>query len=268
MLVQDKYKKIKKFSHTGIISSLSVPTDASVGNKKVDLQISGKSKTMKLCEGKSVFVISDVIGISENTEIVIFYLDDVVVLELVKGFIYVPNEDGTINVINAKNKIRVLNKEIEDIETISWKTRDDMFYYCSHLVEGRFNLVDALDVKSYTNNLMFHLKLSYSLKENSLFSMNLLDVFYGLGVGQFNFEVKEPISKAENLEVEEPIFNDDYILDKNKKKAYKQGKDIDYSDYEYDYSSDDEYYSEKDVVLPYNMHEVDIFNDYNSEDEE
>ena len=265
MLVQDKYKKKKSFSHTGILSSLSVPTGATVGNKKFDLQIDGKSKTMKLGEGKSAFVISDVIGISELTEIVLFFLDDVMVLELVKGYIYVPTESGEIQVLNSKNKINVLT---EKQDKIIWKNKKDLLEYCSPFVKHKFNLNVPMEINDYVNNLMFHLKMSYYANENCLFSFSILDMFYGLGIGKFSFEIKEPLikvlpnSEANKPEVDEYIPKSDSFEDSV---SYRNKKGNKYYDKYSDYDSDDYFYPDEEDVLPSHMHEVDIYSEYEEE---
>ena len=265
MLVQEKFKKKKSFSHTGILSSLSVPTGATVGGKKFDLQLDGKSNTMKLGDGKSTFVISDVIGISELSEIVLFFLDDAMILELVKGYIYVPREDGTVDVINAKNKI----SNIEDIgDKVIWKSKSDILEYCLPLVKHKFNLVYPTEVMEYTNNLMFYIKLSYYAKENCLFSVSFPDMFYGLGVGKFKFEVKEApiVEKRENGQIETPE-EEEYISNSDKYEDSISYKDKKYNDRYSNYDSDDYFYPDDDDILPPSMHEVDIFNDYESDDE-
>lgn len=264
MLVQEKFKRKKSFSHTGILPSLSVPTGA-VGGKKFDLQLDGKSNTMKLGDGKSTFVISDVIGISELSEIVLFFLDDAMVLELVKGYIYVPKEDGTVDVINAKNKITNM---IDVGDKVIWKSKTDILEYCIPYVKHKFNLTIPNDVMNYTNNLMFYIKLSYYVKENCLFSISFPDIFYGLGVGKFKFEVKEaPMVEKKVVLQTEVKEEEEYVLKSDEYEDSISYKDKRYNDRYSNYDSDDYFYPDDDDVLPPNMHEVDIFSDYETEDD-
>lgn len=259
MLVQDKYRNIKKFKGNGLISELEVPIGLSVKTKKYDLQINDKELNMNLSVGKSVFVISDVIGVSELSSIVVFFLNDVMVIELVEGCLYIPQEDGSIDLVYAKNN--KINKYEGSVDRIDWKTKADIYTYCKHLVATRFNLSLEAEIKDYTNHLMFNAKVSYYLSNNKLFSFSLLDIFFGLGVGKFNYIVKEsPIKKNDisPYEFSEEGVNSTednvcvYKEKKERKKKYAMSDSIDEDE-------DDE------DALPEHMHEINIFSDYSPE---
>lgn len=259
MLVQEKYRDIKKFKGKGLISELEVPVGLSVKTKKYDLKVDEKALNMSLSAGKSVFVISDVIGVSELSSVVVFFLNDVMVIELVEGCLYIPKEDGSIEIIYAKNN-KVSTYE-GPVDRIDWKTREDVYTYCKHLVTTRFNLTLDSEIKEYVNHLMFNVKVSYYLNSNKLFSFGLLDMFYGLGVGKFNYTVKEVFKKTETSA---SLFNEEDMGNTEEntycyKKKKENKKKYDMSD------SFDEDEDEDEDALPEHMHEINIFSDYSSE---
>lgn len=259
MLVQDKYRKVKEFKGKGIISELEVPIGLTVSTKKYDLKIDDKELKMSLLPGKSVFVISDMIGISELASVVVFFLNDVMVLELVEGYLYIPEEDGSIEKISAKNN--KVSKFDGEIDKIDWKTREEVYGYCKHIVAAKFNLTSEVEIRKYINHLMFNIKMSYYPHNNKLFSFSLLDMFHGLGVGRFDYIVKEPrISNSSNLyDVEEETDSTDY---KEEECIYRKRNE---RKKKHTLSDSNEEDDEDDDVLPEHMHEIDIFSDYSPE---
>ena len=260
MLVQDKYRKVKEFEGKGIISKLEVPVGLTVKTTKYDLKIDDKDLKMALLPGKSVFVISDMIGISELTSIVVFFLNDVMVIELVEGYLYIQEEDGSIEKISAKNN--KVSKFDGEIDKIDWKTREEVYGYCKHIVAAKFNLTSEFEIRNYINHLMFNIKMSYYPHNNKLFSFNLLDIFHGLGIGRFEYIVRESrISNSSNLyEVEEET---DSIYNKEENECIYRKRNERKKKHTLSDSNDED--DEDDDVLPEHMHEIDIFSDYSPE---
>ena len=267
MLIRDSLRKTKSFTRKGIISSLSVPTGAVVLKKKYDLEINPKKPSLSIKEGAGVFVISDVVGFSETSEFVLFFLDNAVALELTKGYIYVPKEDGKVEVINDKNKISV----IDDSDKISWKSVGDLIDYCKGFVQCNFEVNSKKTVMDYMYNLMFYLRTSYRVKDNCLFSISMLESFNAIGIGKFEYVKKEKVVMEVNpdrIPEKEDYYeskSDKYIEESTN--AYSRGRKAD----KYDYYDDNNYMYEDDDDerdLPMTMHEIDIFSEYNPEEDD
>jgi hypothetical protein len=115
---------------------------------------------------------------------------------------------------------------------------------------------------------MFYIKLSYYVKENCLFSISFSEIFYGLGVGKFKFEVKEASIVEKKVVLQTEVKEEEeYVLKSDEYEDSISYKDKRYNDRYSNYDSDDYFYPDDDDVLPPNMHEVDIFSDYETEDD-
>lgn len=265
MLLQDKFIKRKKFKRDGVLKTLVLPTDSVkvLSDKKYTVKIDDKTKSLKCVAGKYPYVITDSVGICEKCTFSLFFVEDAMVINLKKGYLYLQQNDGTILLIDSKNKVVTYEG---DREEISWRPLKDMITICNNLVKGRFRLEIPVIIDRYRNNLLFEMTAYFHHNEGNLFSLKFGDLDYSLGNNEFEFEVLE--KKESNVE-QKP-----YVDMETKKKAKYNSNNFDFNDEDEEelqeiddmlYDSDEDNFDDIDE-LPSHMHEVDIFAEYSEDD--
>lgn len=255
-------KNLKEIKRDGLVTSIVLPTDSDILDKKYGLKISKRDKKIRFDKGKDVYIITDKIGINELCEFSVFFMSNFMVIELQKGFIYLKDENDVVYRINNKNKIDKIDDD--SVQSIWWKDSKEISEYCKRITKSKFNLIRNEDVLNYFNNLIFTINSYFSASEGNLFIFKFLDFYYDLGLEKFNYEVKEKVEvKVEVPEYKTKSFQEDkYVKDlefkANAKINVKSSKTL----------SDEEDENDDVEILPIHMHEIDIFNDYLSEDEE
>lgn len=260
MWLKSEYKNIKEISRYGCVNSVVLPNDSEIVEKKYGLKISKRDKKIYFDKGKDVYIITDEIGINESCEFSLFFANKLMVIELQKGVLYLKDKDGVVYQINSKNKIEKCD---EGVINIWWKDYKDILEYCKRITKNKFNLIKNEDIIEYLNNLIYTINSYYSVTEGNLFVFKFLDFYYDLGLETFNYEIKEKVEvKVEVPEYKTKSFKEENYL---KDLEFKANSNIGVKNSKM--LSDEEDENDDIEILPIHMHEVDIFNDYLSEDE-
>lgn len=242
MWIQGKYGSLKKFTRGGKLISLTLPKDTKISQNLYSLNV--KAKSLDFIKGKDTYILSDEIGIADDVEFSFFFLDEILCIQLNKGFLYLKETNGTISSINQKHKIQ--SSTLKEGKII-WKSLNDLKVFANYVIKDKYNLISEADIKNYRNNLMFTVKSSFESNQGNLFTLKFLKISEEIG-GSFNFEIKEKIEKkiSAPIDVKENNLYED--------KTYKKSKKYN----EYDEFED----SEDSDEVSSSMHEIDIFNDY------
>lgn len=265
MLLQDKFVKRKKFKREGVLKTFILPTDSVkvLGDKKYSVKIDEKTKSLKCVGGKYPYVITDSIGICEKSTFSLFFVEDAMVINLKKGYLYLKQSDGKILLVDSKNK--VITYEGDNAE-ISWRPLSDMVTICNNMVKGKFRVESPVIIDRYRNNLIFEMTCYYHHNEGNLFSLKFGDLDYTLGNEEFDFEVFE---KKETVVESKPFIEKEF-----KKKGKDNVNNFDFNDEDEEelqeiddmlYDSEDDNFDDIDE-LPSHMHEIDIFAEYSEDD--
>lgn len=265
MLLQDKFIKRKKFKREGVLKSFALPTDSvkTLSDKKYTIKIDDKTKSLKCVVGKYPYVIADSIGVCEKSTFSLFFVEDAMVINLKKGYLYLQQNDGTVLLLDAKNKVV---KYEGNKEEISWRPMNDMITICNNLVKSKFRVEVPAVIDRYRNNLIFEMTVYFRHNEGNLFSLKFGELDYTLGNKEFDFEVFE---KKETV-----VDTKSYVDVETKKKSKANVNNFDFNDEDEEelqeiddmlYDSEDDNFDDIDE-LPSHMHEVDIFAEYSEDD--
>ena len=265
MLLQDKFVKRKKFKRGGVLKTFNLPIDSVkvLSDKKYSVKIDAKTKSLKCVSGKYPYVITDSIGICEKSTFSLFFVEDAMVINLKKGYLYLQQSDGEILLLDSKNKVIVYEG---DKEEISWRPLSDMITICNNLVKSKFRVDNPALIDKYRNNLIFEMICYFHHNEGNLFSLKFGDLDYTLGNEEFNFEVFE----KKDIVVESKPFEEKEF----KKKSKENINNFDFNDEDEEelqeiddmlYDAEDDNFDDMDE-LPSHMHEVDIFAEYSEDD--
>lgn len=250
MWIQDKYININKYKRDGVLSYLTLPKSTKVREELYKLNI--KSKSLDFVKGKDVYIISDEIGISENVSFSYFFVNDFLCIKLIKGNLYVKDENNKVFSINNKNKIV---EYTSDIKYIEWKTKSEFEDFSNFFTKNKYNLISEIDKRSYVNNLLFIVETEYKYNVNKLFNFKLKEIKESIG-GSFEFVVKEKVE--EKPSTYNILLNEDkYLYEEEKKKESKKFSL---------YPDEDEDIDEYDEISS-NLHEIDLFKEYSSIDD-
>lgn len=261
MWLPEDIKKRKKFKRIGLLKTLVLPKLSDLEDKKNDIKINTKTKSIEVVLGKHVYALTNEFGVSELSEFSLFFIDDYVVVELQKGCLYLKEGSDKIVILDSKNR---KSEYLNDRDKIYWKTSLELLNYCRSMTAHKFNLVKEKEIADYTSNLIFTFKSSYDLNQGKLYTLKLEDYYYDLGIDKFKYEKKEKLVDTKVIELKEKSsFKEEDLSETTeveKLKAIKKRNTKALSD---SIDEDDEDIEEIEM-LPY-MHEVDIFNDYASE---
>ena len=263
MFVQKKFEKVKTLERKGILSKIALPKDVKTDTKTYMLR--AKPRTMELVKGNGSFAITDEVGFCEGVEFSLIFTNECMLIEVLKGKIYVREDDSVFTL----DKAGKLAKFKGSVEKIIWKSLSEMYDYTLHFVGVKYNLENYTIRKEYVNNLMFELFSSFVYSDCKLFTIRPLKYHESIG-GKFKFEVKEKIEIKESYPVEyesnsikEDEMEEDKLsvtmkgfIGKSKKNLY----DLENENYDRD---DDVVELEDEISI--DLHEIDIFKDYNSE---
>lgn len=266
MWIQSKFKRSKSLKRDGIISEIKVPSVAGAIDKKYDLRVSKKG--MEIVEGKNSIIISDEIGFHNSSEFDIVFTYDCFVLQLKKGTVYVREDEKIKEIVGKKVPVDFNGKD----GYICWKSRKELFDLCNILMKNHYNLSNSSDLRTYANNVIFKVSASYTPENHSLFCLKVVDYDTSIALDKVEFKKYEKV-------VTVPHDYVDYEADVLKKGRGRKKQSDCTTEEEYDgYTGDnlsDTYdngvYNDSDEsedLSESNMHEVDIFKEYASEEEE
>ena len=257
MWVQEKYADLAKSKRKGKLSVLTLPKSTK-GVNVLDstYKLNIKPKSLEFVKGNNAYILSDEIGICDTTHFSFFFTDDFMCVCVLKGLIYVKDENGDIFSINQKNKIV---KYDSNPERIVWKSMSDLRVFVNYTLETRYNLITETDKRNYANNLIFTAQADFVYNNSKLFTLRFTELSEAIS-GSFNFEVKEKIEEKISkpfVADEKDVYEDEIVESKKSRKRSK------YDDMDAD---DDDEYDELDEFSS-SMHEISIFNDYASLDD-
>ena len=261
MYIMEQYARKRKFKRDGLLSSLTLPKGVKLEKSKNDIKINVKLKSIDIIVGKHSYALTNKFGVSELSEFTLFFMNDFMVIELQKGYLYL-EEGDKIFVLDTKSNI----KEFQgDLCRVHWETFDTILKYCKEFTANKYHLIKNEDIKNYVSNLLYTFKSSYEYNNSKLYTLKLVEMYCDLGIDIFNYEVKEDkkVDKNSEVKVKSNFKEEAYIneLERNALIRVKKNKNL--SDSE---ESDDDF--EDIEVLPSHMHEIDIFNEYTSETSE
>ena len=256
MLVNSKFSKCKTYEKRGIITKVKVPVGKDIVDKKYDIKVVSKNKDIEIVDGKGTLVITDEIGFSGTVSYEILFAKDVFIISLKKGNLYARDKNGSIVVINAKNKISDFNGEER---SIIWKTYNQLYDLCLLATRKMYNLSLKTEAMQYVNNAILKVSSYFHPNMGMLFQLKVDNFDIAPALGKFKFEKKDPIVSNNRSYI-------DYEEDLKGKKAKKNNKYDKYDSgaaYDKDEAYDEDVYDEES-----DLHEITMYGDTESEDSE
>ncbi len=246
MWIQNGYTEVKKFDRAGILSSLILPKDSKKDNNLYKLAI--KSKNLELVKGSDTYILSNEIGIQDTADFTFFFLNDLLCVKLEKGSLFVKDTDGEIYSINNKHKMTKLTiKE----DKLIWKSLNDFIDLTNCMIKDKYNVYSPIELSNYRNNLIFSVRSSYSVTQSCLFTIKFLNISEKIG-GSFEFKVYEG---------RKPI-NTDHFEIPDEMSANSKAYNKSYSSEGVENEDDDDDADDVNAIIN-NIHEVDIFSEWN-----
>lgn len=252
MWIQEKYKKLKSYSKKGIIKKIDLNISDKSVSSKADLKVLAKKSAIEVVDGKNTVIVSDEIGFNGSVVYDILFAEDVFIMVLKKGTVYLKDKNEKIYSLNAKNK---LDDFSGDKKSIEWKDREGLLEYCFTLIKGYYNTDGKIQTEEYLYNMIMSVNSSFYPHENRLFNFKISDHDYSPACGKFNFEKKEKAAYVDRGFVD---YEDDLL------KTPKRKKKEDYSD-SYEVDDDIPDYEEEEES---NLHEIEVYEEYVDEDSE
>ena len=188
MWVQSKFEKKKKFERNGVIKCVNVPVGKSIIDKRYNLKVSKKQKSIDIVDGTNSIIITDEIGISNLVEFSILFIKDAMLFVLHKGVLYVKDKNENIMVVNNKGKVTDFSG---DSSVIVWKNRSQMLDYSISVVGGKYHLDSRLEKIHYLDNIILKVTSYFRVNNGNLFGFSVTNLNTDLGLNEFNFVVKE-----------------------------------------------------------------------------
>lgn len=198
MFLHNDLKKIKSIKRNGELTTVNLPAKT---HSSYDILINVKNKELTFIDGESIFIIDEQIGISEESEFTLFFVDKYIVAELQWGRLYLKDNKGKIYYVTETGS--VVKRKVNE-EKIKWVSKDDLLSYLERLVSIKFNIPDGnkMLVEKYIDNLsitvvtanekMTNTANAENLEiDNYMYRIKVKDYYFDLGLDLFDYRIFE-----------------------------------------------------------------------------